>query len=56
MENEANGLADSFVARHTTDLALLLELLSRNQNGPRRDQVTEMGAEVRQFEYNTAFE
>ena len=30
MENEANGLTDSFVARRTTDPNLRLELLSRN--------------------------
>ncbi|PFX11148.1 hypothetical protein AWC38_SpisGene25339, partial [Stylophora pistillata] len=46
MENEVNGLADSFVARHTTDLALFLELLFRNQNGSRYDQGTGMGAEI----------
>ncbi|PFX11091.1 hypothetical protein AWC38_SpisGene25438, partial [Stylophora pistillata] len=46
MENEVNGLEDSFVARHTTDLALLLELLSRNQTGSRHNQGTRMGAEI----------
>ena len=56
MENEANGLTDLFVARHTTDPTLRLELLSRNQNGSRHDQVTEMGAEVRKIEYCKAFE
>ena len=47
MENEANGLTDTFVARHTTDRTLRLELLSRNQNGLSRDQHTVMGTEVR---------
>lgn len=46
MENEANGLIDSFVARHTTDPTLRLELLSRNQDGSRHDQDTGMGAEI----------
>ncbi|PFX21103.1 hypothetical protein AWC38_SpisGene14428 [Stylophora pistillata] len=46
MENEANGLADSFVARHTTDPALRQELLSRSQNGSRQDQISEMGSEI----------
>ena len=55
MENEANGLTDSFVARRTTDPNLRLELLSRNQNGSRYDQGTGMGAEVRNIEYNIAF-
>ena len=55
MENEANGLTDSFVARHTTDPNLRLELLSRNQNGSRYDQGTGMGAEVRNIEYSIAF-
>ena len=51
MENEANGLTNSFVARHTTDPTLRLELLSRNQNGLRHDQGIGMGAEVRKTEY-----
>ena len=55
MENEANGLADSFVARHTTDPALRLELLSRSQNSSRDDQVSETEAEVRTA-YCIAFE
>ena len=55
MENEASGLTDSFVARHTTDPNLRLELLSRNQNGSRYDQGTGMGAEVRNIEYSIAF-
>ena len=55
MGNEANGLIDSFVARHTTDPTLRLELLSRNQNGPRHDQGTGMGEEVRKTEYSIAF-
>ncbi|CAH3036745.1 unnamed protein product, partial [Pocillopora meandrina] len=46
MENEAYGLTDSFVARHTTDPTLRLELLSRNQNGLSHDQRTGMGAEI----------
>lgn len=46
MENEANGLTDSFVARHTTDPTLRLGLLFRNQNGSRHDQGTGMGAET----------
>ncbi|PFX26586.1 THAP domain-containing protein 11 [Stylophora pistillata] len=45
MENETNGLADSFVAWHTIDSALRQELLSRNQNGSHHDHVTMMGAE-----------
>ncbi|CAH3155822.1 unnamed protein product [Pocillopora meandrina] len=44
MENKANGLTDSFVARHNTDHTLRLELLCRNQNGSRHDQG--MGAEI----------
>ena len=55
MENEANGLTDSFVARHNTNPTLRLELLSRNQNGSRHDQGTGMGAEVRKTEYSIAF-
>ena len=55
MENEANGLTDSFVARHTTDPTLRLGLLFRNQNGSRHDQGTGMGAEVRKTEYSIAF-
>ena len=55
MENEANGLIDSFVARHTTDPTLRLELLSRNQDGSRHDQDTGMGAEVRKTEYSITF-
>ena len=55
MGNEANGLIDSFVARHTTDPTLRWELLSRNQNGPRHDQGTGMGEEVRKTEYSIAF-
>ena len=54
MENEANGLTDSFVARLTTDRTLRLELISRNQNGSRHDQGTGMGAEVRKIEYSIA--
>ena len=54
MENEANGLTNSFVARHTTDPTLRLELLSRNQNGLRHDQGIGMGAEVRKTEYRMA--
>ena len=55
MENEANGLTDSFVARHNTNPTLRLELLSRNQNGSRHDQGTGMRAEVRKTEYSIAF-
>ena len=55
MENEANGLIDSFVARHTTDPTLRLELLSRNQDGSRHDQDTGTGAEVRKTEYSITF-
>ena len=55
MENEAYGLAGAFVARRTTDLTLLLEMVSRNQNRSRHDDVTMMGAEVRKIEYNIAF-
>ena len=47
MENEANGLTDSFVARHTADPTLRVELLSRNQNGSRHGQGSGMGAEVK---------
>ena len=54
MENEANGLTDSSVARHSTDRTLRLELISRNQNGSRHDQGTGMGAEVRNIEYSIA--
>ena len=54
MENEANGLTDSFVARLTTDRTLRLELISRNQNGLRHDQGTGMGAEIRNIEYSIA--
>lgn len=46
MENETYGLADSFVARHTTDLALRSELLA-NRSGSRNSQATEMQAEVK---------
>ena len=55
MENEASGLTDSFVARHTIDPILRSDLLSRNQNSPRHDQGTEMGEEVRKTEYSIAF-
>ena len=54
MENEAYGLTDSFVTRHTTDPTLRLELLSRNQNGLRHDQGIGMGEEVRKIEYSIA--
>ena len=54
MENEASGLIDSFVARHTIDPILRSDLLSRNQNGSRYDQGTGMGAEVRNIEYSIA--
>ena len=54
MENEAYGLTDSFVARHTTDPTLRLELLSRNQNGLRHNQGIGMGAQVRKIEYSIA--
>ena len=50
MENEANSLTDSSVARHTTNRTLRLELVSRNQNGLRHDQGTWMEAEVRNIE------
>ncbi|XP_066028029.1 uncharacterized protein [Pocillopora verrucosa] len=46
MENEASGLTDSFVARHTIDPILRSDLLSRNQNGSRPDQGTGMGVEI----------
>ena len=49
MENEASGLIDSFVARHTIDPILRSDLLSRNQNGSR------MGAEVKKTEYIIAY-
>ena len=54
MENEANSLTDSSVARHTTNRTLRLELVSRNQNGLRHDQGTWMEAEVRNIEYSIA--
>ena len=54
MENEANGLTESFEARNTTDRTLRLELISRNQNGLRHDQDTGVGAEVRNIEYSIA--
>ena len=54
MENEAYGLTDSFVSRHTTDPTLRMELLSRNQNGLRHDQGIGMGEEVRKIEYSIA--
>ena len=54
MENEDNSFTDSFMARHTTDLTLRLELLFLNQNGLRHDQDTVMGAEVRKIEYSIA--
>ena len=54
MENEANGLTDSSVARHSRDRTLRLELISRNQNGSRHDHGTGMGAEVRNIEYSIA--
>ena len=50
MENEANGLTDPYVARHTTDPTLRLELISRDQNGLRHNQDSGMGAEVRKTE------
>ena len=51
MENEANGLTNSSaVAIHTTERTLRLELISRNQNGVRHDQ----GTEVRNIEYSIA--
>ena len=52
MENKANGLTDSLVARHNTDHTLRLELLCRNQNGSRHDQG--MGVEVSNTEYSIA--
>ncbi|CAH3155801.1 unnamed protein product [Pocillopora meandrina] len=52
MENEANGLTDSFVARHTTDPTLRLGLLFRYQNGSRHDQGTGMGAEELAMPWN----
>ena len=52
MENQANGLTDSFVARRTTGR---LELLSRSQNGSRHDQGSGIEAEVKQIEYNISF-
>ena len=55
MENEASGLIDSFVARHTIDPILRSDLLSRNQNGSRPDQGTRMGAEVKKTEYIIAY-
>ena len=56
MENEASGLIDSFVARHTViDPILRSDLLSRNQNGSRPDQGTRMGAEVKKTEYIIAY-
>ena len=54
MENEAYGLRDFFVARHTTDPTLRLELLSRNQNGLRHGQDSGMGTEVRKTDYSIA--
>ena len=54
MKNEANGLTESSEARNTTDRTLRLELISRNQNGPRHDQDTGVGAEVRNIEYSIA--
>ena len=54
MENEANGLTDSSVAKHITDRTLRLELISRDQNGARHDQGTGIGAEVRNIEYSIA--
>ena len=55
MENEASGLTDSFVARHTIDPILRSDLLSRNQNGSRPDQGTWLGAQVKKIEYSIAF-
>ena len=55
MGNEASGLTDSFMARHTIDPILRSDLLSRNQNGSRPDQGTGMGVEVRRTEYSIAF-
>ena len=55
MENEASGLIDSFVARHTIDPILRSDLLSRDQNGSRLDQGTRMGAEVKKTEYIIAY-
>ena len=55
MENEASGLIDSFVARHTIDPILRSDLLSRNQNGSRPDQGTRMGVEVKKTEYIIAY-
>ena len=54
MENGAYGLTDFFVARHTTDPTLRLELLSRNQNGFRHGQDSGMGTEVRKTDYSIA--
>ena len=54
MENEANGLTDSSVARKTTDCTLRLQLISRHQHGLRPDQGTGMGAKVRNIEYSIA--
>ena len=55
MENEASGLIDSFVARHTIDPILRSDLLSRNQNGSRPDQGTWLGAQVKKIECSIAF-
>ena len=54
MENEANDLTDSSVARKTTDCTLRLQLISRHQHGLRPDQGTGMGAKVRNIEYSIA--
>ena len=54
MENEANGLTNPFVARHTTDPTLRLELLSHHQNGSRHDRDSGMGEEVRKTKYSIA--
>ena len=54
MENETCGVADSFIARHTTDLALRSELLANRSGSTLNNQATEMRAEVKMIEYSVA--
>ncbi|XP_078372804.1 uncharacterized protein LOC144656461 [Oculina patagonica] len=40
MDNETNGLTDGFLARHTTDPALLFQLHTRNRESPTSNRPT----------------
>ncbi|KAL9971005.1 hypothetical protein ACROYT_G023479 [Oculina patagonica] len=46
MDNKTNGLADRFLARNTTDPALLFQLLARNRESSTRNRPTGRSTEV----------